>query len=86
MDLKNFDLGHWWKLTAAAGALIAVASATAGFAAGFLVGVGLLLFGVGEWISHPQVQRPVPNAYRPLGIVTTHERNPMMLGFALDVI
>jgi hypothetical protein len=45
MDLKDFNLEHWWKLTAAAGALIGVASATSQNKPAFLVGLGLFMFG-----------------------------------------
>jgi hypothetical protein len=52
-SFSKWDLEHWWKLVAAAGALLAIASAPARFGPGVLVGLGLLLFGVAEWINHP---------------------------------
>jgi hypothetical protein len=38
---------------AAAGALIASTSAPVIFVPGVLIGLGLLFFGIGEWINHP---------------------------------
>ena len=49
---KEFDDRHWWILVAIAGALIAVASAPVKFVPGFIIGLALLLFGVGQWIDH----------------------------------
>jgi hypothetical protein len=51
--LKKMDLDHWWKLVGAAGGLIAIASTPVQFVPGLLIGLGLLLFGVGEWANHP---------------------------------
>ena len=50
---KDFDDRAWWILVAIAGALIAAASAPVTFVPGVLVGLGLLAFGVGQWIDHP---------------------------------
>lgn len=50
---KNFDDRHWWVLVGIAGALIATASAPVKFVPGFIIGLALLLFGVGQWIDHP---------------------------------
>jgi hypothetical protein len=54
MDLERFKPEHWWNVVAVAGGLIAVAAVSAQFVAAFLIGLGLLSFGVGEWINHPQ--------------------------------
>ena len=51
--LGKWDLEHWWKLLAAAGALIASTSAPVIFVPGVLIGLGPLFFGIGEWINHP---------------------------------
>ncbi|MGA9728793.1 MAG: hypothetical protein WBQ84_15490, partial [Methylocella sp.] len=50
---KEFDSRHWWILVGVAGALIAAASAPVKFVPGFIIGLALLLFGVGQWIDHP---------------------------------
>lgn len=52
-SLSKWDLQHWWKLLAAAGALMAASSAPAIFVPGVLMGLGLLFVGIGEWINHP---------------------------------
>ena len=52
--MKDFNFKHWWTLVAAAGAAIAVASIPAHFVPGFLIGLALLAFGVGEWINRPR--------------------------------
>jgi len=51
--LSKWDFEHWWKLLGAAGALIGAASAPPVFVPGVLIGLGLLFFGIGEWINHP---------------------------------
>ena len=53
MDLDKSKL-DWWSVLAIAGGLIAVASVPRQFAAAFLIGLGFLSFGVGEWINHSQ--------------------------------
>jgi hypothetical protein len=54
MDLDAFKLDHWWHVVAMAGGLIAVAAVPGQFAAAFLIGLGLLFFGAGEWVNHPR--------------------------------
>jgi hypothetical protein len=54
MDLDSFKPDHWWNIVAAAGAVIAVAAVPAQFTAAFLIGLGLLLFGAGEWVNRPR--------------------------------
>jgi hypothetical protein len=51
--MKKFDLQHWWNVVAAAGAIIVVVFFMAQLTHGFLLGLGLLLFGIGERINHP---------------------------------
>jgi hypothetical protein len=53
-DLNKFNVAHWWILLGGAGAVIAPTSITVQFVPGFLMGLGLLFFGVGEWINRPQ--------------------------------
>jgi hypothetical protein len=52
-SFSKWDLEHWWKLMAMAGALLAIASAPTRFGPGVLMGLGLLLFGAGQWNNHP---------------------------------
>jgi hypothetical protein len=48
-----FDDQQWWIVFGVSGGLIAAASAPVMFVPGFLVGLGLLLFGAGQWIDRP---------------------------------
>jgi hypothetical protein len=50
---KNFDERTWWILPCIIGGLIAIASAPARFIPGFFVGLGLLLFAIGQWKDFP---------------------------------
>jgi hypothetical protein len=54
MDLDRFKPDHWWNVVAVAGGLIAVAAVPAQFVAAFVIGMGLLFFGAGEWVNHPR--------------------------------
>ena len=54
MDLDTFKPDHWWNVVAVAGGLIAVAAVPAQFTAAFLIGLGLLFFGAGEWVNRPR--------------------------------
>ena len=49
---STWDLKRWWNFIGAAGLLLAIASAPVQFIAGVLMGLGLLLFGAGEWGNH----------------------------------
>src|SRR5271170_7970369 len=53
MDPDRFKADRWWNVVAGAGGLIAVAALWQQFIAAFPIGLGLLSFGVGEWINHP---------------------------------
>jgi hypothetical protein len=53
MDLDRFKADHWWNVVAFAGGVIAVGAVSAQFVAAFLIGLGLLAFGAGEWFNHP---------------------------------
>ena len=74
--LKKFDLQHWWNLVAATGAAIAVAFFIAQLTHGFLLGMGLLLFGIGERINHSGRRDIVPAEI---------SREPNVVGLVLDV-
>ena len=54
MDLDKSKPVRWWNIVAFAGGLIAVAAGLEQFIAAVLIGLGLLSFGVGEWINHPK--------------------------------
>jgi hypothetical protein len=77
---KEFDDRHWWILVGIAGALIATASAPVKFVPGFIVGLALLSFGVGQWIDHPVRTGMVPGFQ-----ITSHPWRPSVLGVALTL-
>jgi hypothetical protein len=85
--MKKFDLQHWWNLIAAAGAITVVAFFIAQLTHGFLLGIGLLLFGVGERINHRE-PRGIVSTEIPGSSITTesYPRDPNLAGLALDVI
>lgn len=84
-DLKKFDLEHWWKMIAAAGALIVIASIAVKFLPTIFIGLGLLSIGIGEWWMHPTFTVPVQEGFQQW-LVTTQERRPFLAGQMLDGI
>jgi hypothetical protein len=85
-DLQDFNFKHPWALIAAAGAVIAAGSA-ASFVPGLLMGLGLLFFGVGEWINHPQHTEIIRG--ETVGSYITHKTNPWKpkpFGLLLDAL
>lgn len=77
---KEFDDRHWWILVGIAGALIAVASAPVKFVPGFIIGLGLLTFGVGQWIDHP-----IRTDFRPGFQITGYPWRPSVFGVVLSL-
>jgi hypothetical protein len=82
--MKEFDLQHWWNLVAAGGAIIAVIFFVAH---GFLFGLGLLLFGIGERINHP-ARSKLPHGdsggSSSTSITESYPREPTGFGISLD--
>jgi hypothetical protein len=72
------------RTIAVAGGLIAVAAVPAQFVAAFLIGLGLLLFGAGEWVNHPR-QTQVKGA-KVVGLykVTSNPWKPKVHGILMD--
>lgn len=83
MDLKGFDLEHWWKMLAGGGAAIAVASIAVKLMPMIFVGLGLFLIGLGEWINHPYQERV--DAYGRFKI-SGHLRTNYVAGWLLDCL
>lgn len=77
---KEFDDRHWWILVSIAGGLIAVASAPVKFVAGFVIGLGLLAFGIGQWIDHP-IRSSVGGGFH----VTGYPWHPSVFGMMLSI-
>src|SRR5271154_2805290 len=86
MDLDSFKPDHLWNVVAIAGGLIAVAAVPAQFAAAFLIGLGLLFFGAGEWVNRPR-QSQVKGA-KVVGIykVTGNPWKPKVQGLLMDAL
>lgn len=79
--LSKWNLEHWWKLLAAAGGLMAATSTPTVFVPGLLIGLGLLFFGIGEWINRPIQMK------RSGGVITeSYPWRFSFLGVAIDVI
>jgi len=89
--LKNFLIDKWYKAILVIGAVIFGVSLTMELQADNkqiqVLGIGLILVGLGEWINHPRQTRITPpNAYLPQGIVTGHPWRPKFLGVVLDLL
>jgi hypothetical protein len=84
-DLKKFDLEHWWKMVAAAGATVLVAAVAVKFVPAMLLGLGLLAIGCGEWMMHPERTVPYREGLQSW-LVTTHARYVKAPAVALDVL
>ena len=86
-DLKDFNFQHWWTLMAAAGAAIAVASISVQYTPSFLIGLGLLFFGVGEWVNRPrQPYKQTVEGMLGFRMVSANPWKPNVFGLILDAI
>jgi hypothetical protein len=84
-DIYNFK--NWWTLLAATGGAVAVAATPKLWVPGWLVGLGLLLFGAGEWINRPStVQKQTAEGLKGFRVVPANRWQFNALGFALDTI
>lgn len=78
--MNGFKLDHWWVGLVAAGIAVMAAAKLAPDPKAFVaIGLGLLLFGIGEWMNHPQKSDIV------MGMggrwqVTGHPRSPSLGG------
>jgi hypothetical protein len=86
MKLDDFKPEHWWNVVAIAGGLIAIAAVPTQFISAFLIGLGLLLFGTGEWINHARRTHikgaPGIGTYK----VTGNPWKPTVRGILLDIV
>ena len=80
LDLKSIGLTHWWQALVAAGLAIMVASVTVKFVPTILIGLGVLLFGIGEWRNH-QLQTRIDGGFK----ITGYPRSQNIFGLACDV-
>jgi hypothetical protein len=84
-DLK--DLKYWWAALTYVGGLIAAASIVPKSTLGFVAGLSLLFFGVGEWMNRPR--KPVKQTVEGLvgfKIIDSHPWQPTFLGIIFDAI
>ncbi len=78
---KNFDDRTWWILVGIVGGIIAGGSAPAKFTPGLIIGLGLLLFAVGQWKD-----RPIQTS-RSQGVITTNYLwKPSWLGVSFSCV
>ena len=84
-DFKLLD--EWYKATIAGGAVIAVPAITVGNDTALICAIGLLLFGVGEFINHPFRSGFIYNEYGGVaGTMKGRSRRPKTFGIALDIL
>jgi hypothetical protein len=88
-ELKDFmNFPQWSKLIAAAGALIAIGSVSMGRPLGyFLIGLGLLFFGVGETVNRTErKEKETKEGMLGFRMVTVYPWKPTAFGLAMDII
>lgn len=81
MDLKQFNPDQWWKVLPIAGGLMTIAAIPVQFVTGILIGLGFLLFGVGEWIN-----RPVSSGFIAGHRATGFSRSNKWYGLIIDLV
>lgn len=80
-------LNEWYKAVFAAGAALGVPAIAAGNNVALLCAIGLLIFGIGEFMNHPSRSRLVYNEYGGItGIVIGRSREPVAIGVIIDVL
>ncbi len=78
---------HWYKAVLAAGVILAGAAVAVGHNPLLICGLGLVFWGVGEFINHPYQQRLVLNDYGGVqATISGHPWSPKPLGIALDIV
>lgn len=87
-DLKDlYSFKHWWTLVAAVGGAIAIGAAARSHTPILLIGLGLFLFGVGEWISRPtKNHKETMEGMLGVKVVLRNDWEFNALGFALDAV
>lgn len=84
--MGGIKLDHWWLgLIIAGGAVLGAASLAPEPKAAFAIGLGLLLFGIGEWMNHP-VQSRIEGGMGRLWQLTGHPRSPTFGGNVFSLI
>jgi hypothetical protein len=87
MDLKDLNFKHWWTLMSGAGGLIAAASIVPKSTLGFLAGLSLLFFGLGEWMNRPRTTiKETVEGLRGFKTVDAYPWKPSFLGIIFDAI
>lgn len=83
--MGSVKLEHWWiGLVVAGGAVLGVAKLAPDPKAAFALGLGLLLFGIGEWMNHP-VQTRIEGGMGRLWQLSGHPRSPTLGGTAFSL-
>lgn len=85
--MKGLALDAWYKLMTAAGLVLAVASVAAKYPPTILVGLGMVLFGIGEMVNHRTEEAIFPaTAYMPSLKATREVRSARIGGVLLDAV
>lgn len=83
--MGSVKLEHWWiGLVVAGGAVMGAAKLAPDPTAAFALGLGLLLFGIGEWMNHP-VQSGITDGMGQVWKVTGHPRRASLGGSAFSL-
>jgi hypothetical protein len=84
-DLKQYST--WYVALVLAGVPIASTSVAVGNNAAFLIGLGFIFLGVGEFINHPFRERyQLDGIGRPIWKVSGRARAPKFVGLLVDVV
>lgn len=86
--LSDFNiLDEWYKAVIAAGAVLAVPAITVGNNTALICAIGLVLFGVGEFVNHPFISGIVYNELGGVaGTTQGRPRRPKPFGLTLDAV
>lgn len=86
--MNAFDVSeHWYKAVLAAGVVLAGAAVAVGHNPLLICGLGLVLWGIGEFINHPYQEKLVMNDYGSVNAkISGRPWQPNPFGLVLDAI
>ncbi|MGE7196912.1 hypothetical protein [Brevundimonas naejangsanensis] len=83
--MSGVRIEHWWVGLVVAGVAVFSAGGVAKEHSLVAVGLGLLLFGIGEWMNHPR-QEHIAHGMGGRWKVWGHPRRPTFMGNAFSVV